>query len=289
MPIVETSHEFSLAYEWVSVRLLRVLSISKGERMNTDWNPELYLRFNQERTQPAIDLLKRIDIHAPQKILDVGCGPGNSTRPLAQRWPEAHVFGIDSSVAMIEKAKADYPTSQWAVMDALDIRYANQFDIVFSNAVIHWIPDHESLIRRLVQALTEQGVLAIQMPLYHEMPVYALVDQLYHEMFPESRFAIGSVFNFHSADYYYDLLSQLPCAFSLWETSYIHVMTSHQQIVDMIKSTGLKPYLDEIRDDAQKTDFANAVLYNLPAIYPRQRDGRVLFPFKRLFLIAGKG
>jgi trans-aconitate 2-methyltransferase len=206
--------------------------------MNTDWNPQLYLRFNQERTQPAIDLLKRIEIDAPQKILDVGCGPGNSTRALAQRWPAANVLGIDSSVAMIEKAKADYPTSNWEVMDALSIRYVNEFDIIFSSAVIHWIPDHRSLFKNLFQALTDKGVIAIQMPLYHEMPVFAMVDQLYHHTFPDSPFASGRVFNFHSADYYHDLLSPMPCAFSLWETSYIHVMESHQQILEMIKSTG---------------------------------------------------
>jgi trans-aconitate 2-methyltransferase len=124
--------------------------------------------------------------------------------------------------------------------------------------------------------------------LYHEMPVYALVDQLYRAMFPDSSFAIGRVFNFHSADYYYEILTQMQCAFSIWETSYIHVMESHQQIVEMIQSTGLKPYLDEIHGDGQKAAFTHAVLHNLHSIYKMQSDGRVLFPFKRLFVIAGK-
>jgi len=261
--------------------------------MNKDWNPELYLRFNQERTQPAVDLLKRIEMAAPRKILDVGCGPGNSTQALAQRWPTACVRGIDNSVAMIEKAKTDYPQAHWPhvhwkVMDALSIQSDNEFDIVFSNAVIHWIPDHELLFKKMLQALTDKGVLAIQMPLYHEMPVYALVEQLYRDRFPDSPFASDSVFNFHSADYYYDLLTQMPCAFSIWETSYMHVMASHQQIVEMVKSTGLKPYLDAIHDDVQKAEFENQVLHSLPEIYKTQRDGRVLFPFKRLFLLAGK-
>jgi trans-aconitate 2-methyltransferase len=260
----------------------------KGDHMNKDWNPELYLRFNKERTQPAIDLLNRIEIASPQKILDVGCGPGNSTSELRRRWPAAHILGIDSSAAMIEKAQADYPQAKWAVMDALNIKSVDEFDVIFSNAVIHWVPGHEVLLKILVQALTANGVLAIQMPLYHEMPVYALVEKLYHTMFPESPFASGRVFNFHSAAYYYDLLTQMQCSFALWETSYIHVMASHEQILEMIQSTGLKPYLDEIRDNAQKADFANAVLDNLHAVYKRQSDGRVLFPFKRLFLIASK-
>lgn len=256
--------------------------------MNKDWNPELYLRFNQERTQPAIDLLKRIEMDAPRKILDVGCGPGNSTRALAQRWPAACVLGIDNSVAMIQKARADYPHAHWEVMDARHIQSVNEFDIIFSNAVIHWVPDHEAIFKNLIQALTDKGVLAIQMPLYHEMPVYDLVEELYGKMFPASPFVADTVFNFHSVDYYYDLLSQMPCAFSLWGTSYMHVMASHQQIVEMIKSTGLKPYLDEIRDDAQKVEFENQVLQRLSEIYKTRRDGRVLFPFKRLFLMAGQ-
>lgn len=256
--------------------------------MNKDWNPNLYLRFNEERTQPAIDLRNRIDMETPQKILDVGCGPGNSTQALAQRWPAATILGIDSSVAMIEKAKADYPHVEWVVMDALNLQYTNEFDIVFSNAVIHWIPDHESLLNKLLQALTANGLLAIQMPLYHEMPVYELVETLYHNRFPESSFDSSRAFNFHSAAYYYDILASMSCRFSLWATSYVHVMASHQQILDMIKSTGLKPYLDEIQDDAEKGAFENEVLHNLPRIYKSQRDDNVLFPFKRLFVLASK-
>ncbi|MEZ4864251.1 MAG: methyltransferase domain-containing protein [Caldilineaceae bacterium] len=254
--------------------------------MNRDWNPELYLRFHKERIQPAIDLLNRIEITSPQKILDIGCGPGNSTQILAQRWPAADILGIDSSAAMIAKAQADYPQAKWQVMDAQHINYSSEFDIVFSNAVIHWVPDHETLFKKMVHALTVNGVLAIQMPLYHEMPVYALVETLYHEMFPASSFASDRVFHFHSAGYYYDLLSQLQCPFSLWETSYFHVMATYEQIVEMVRSTGLKPYLDEMPSNAQRVDFENAVLHHLPEQYKRQRDGRVLFPFKRLFMIV---
>ncbi|MEZ4616770.1 MAG: methyltransferase domain-containing protein [Caldilineaceae bacterium] len=257
--------------------------------MNKDWNPELYLRFNQERIQPAIDLRNRIEMDAPRKILDVGCGPGNSTHILAQRWPQADILGIDNSVAMIDKAKADYPQAKWAVMDALAVNDSDEFDIIFSNAVIHWVPDHETLFKKLVQALTPNGVLAIQMPLYQEMPVYALVEGLFNERFPATPFASDRVFHFHSAGYYYNLLTQLQSPFSLWETSYIHVMAAHEQILEMIRSTGLKPYLDEIQDNAQRSAFAAAVLDNLPTIYQTQRDGRVLFPFMRLFLVAGKG
>lgn len=256
---------------------------------NKDWNPALYLRFQQERTQPAIDLLNRIQLANPAKILDVGCGPGNSTQVLTQRWPAADILGIDSSVAMIEKAKTDYPNARWAVLDALHIKAVDEFDVVFSNAVIHWIPDHAVLLNNLLQALTDQGVLAIQMPLYQEMPVYGLVERLYRQMFPTSAFAIERVFNFHSAGYYYDLLRQLPGRFSIWESSYIHVMPAYAQIVEMIKSTGLKPYLDEIAGSAPKAAFEEAVLHHLPTIYKTQADGRVLFPFKRLFLLASKG
>ena len=256
--------------------------------MNKDWNPELYLRFNQERTQPALDLLNRIATAAPRKVLDVGCGPGNSTQILVQRWPAADVLGIDNSVAMIAKAQADYPQGNWTVMDALHLNYVNEFDVIFSNAVIHWLPDHKTLLQTLLEALTDNGVLAIQMPLYHEMPVYSLVETLYHNRFPESAFDSSRAFNFHSADYYYDILAWLSCRFSLWETSYLHVMNTHQQILEMIQSAGLKPYLDEIASGPQRVAFAQEVLQHLPTLYKSQRDGKVLFPFKRLFLLISK-
>lgn len=188
---------------------------------------------------------------------------------------------------MIAKAQADYPQAHWQVMHAQQINFRREFDVIFSNAVIHWVPDHATLFRKMMQALTANGVLAIQMPLYHEMPVYALVDRLYREHFPHSRFAIEQVFNFHSADYYYELLTQMQCPFSLWETSYLHIVAYHEQILEMIQSTGLKPYLDEIHEDAPKAEFASAVLRHLPALYKRQHDDRILFPCKRLFLLVG--
>src|SRR6266542_994395 len=114
-----------------------------------DWNPDLYLKFNKERIQPSIDLVSRIAINDPKSIIDIGCGPGNSTQILAERWPKARIVGVDNSPAMIEKAKKDYPHQEWCVLDAGKVLILETYDVVFSNATIQWIPDHERLMKRM--------------------------------------------------------------------------------------------------------------------------------------------
>ena len=113
---------------------------------NKDWNPELYLKYNKERIQPSIDLVSRINFDNPRNIIDIGCGPGNSTHVLTERWPDAKITGIDNSPAMIEKAQNDYPSQTWKVMDAGNLVFDEKYDIVFSNATIQWIPDHKKLL-----------------------------------------------------------------------------------------------------------------------------------------------
>ena len=116
--------------------------------MKKDWNPELYLKFDKERTQPSIDLVKRINFDKPERILDIGCGPGNSTQILVLRWPDSEIIGIDNSPAMIEKARKDYPKQEWRILDAGTDEITGIFDIVFSNATIQWIPDHIKLLNK---------------------------------------------------------------------------------------------------------------------------------------------
>ncbi|MHC1782992.1 MAG: methyltransferase domain-containing protein [Anaerolineaceae bacterium] len=133
---------------------------------NKDWNPDLYLRFEKERTQPSIDLVSRINFDAPGKIIDIGCGPGNSTQILVQKWPDALVTGVDNSPAMIEKAKKDYPNQNWMLLDAGKDEIKEKFDIIFSNATIQWIPNHQELFARFFCALNDNGLIAIQIPLF---------------------------------------------------------------------------------------------------------------------------
>ncbi len=252
-----------------------------------DWDPGLYMRFGDERTRPSIDLVSRINIENPQTIIDIGCGPGNSTRILRQRWPESRITGIDNSPAMIEKAKNDYPGHEWIIADAATFNPDEKYDIVFSNASIQWISNHEKLIAGLMELVGEQGALAIQIPLYRHMPISGLIERTASmgKWKLETR-GCGELLTFHERGFYYDLLAKRCSSLTMWETSYIHVMNAHIDILEMIKSTGLKPYLEAMKIENDRRDFLKEVLREIELAYPAQGNGSVLFPFERLFFIA---
>lgn len=258
-------------------------------RNNNDWNPELYLKFNEERTQPAIDLAARVNLENPEKIMDVGCGPGNSTNVLYDRWPESEIIGIDSSASMIESAKNNYPDMEWRIEDVTKMETEEKYDIIFSNATIQWIQNHEKLISNLVKMLKDNGALAVQVPLYHNMPVsHAIESVSLNKRWKKQTNKANDAFTFHSSDYYYDILSVKVESITMWETSYFHIMPSHQNIVEMLKSTGMRTFMDMLDTKEEKIEFERDVLKEITKVYPVQKDGNVLFPFKRLFFIGYK-
>lgn len=255
-----------------------------------DWNPAHYLEYRNERTQPSIDLVNRIKInYNPSGIIDIGCGPGNSSEVLFRRWPAAKFTGLDSSENMIEKAKHDYPGKVWVLADALTFSPEDKFDILFSNATIQWIPRHEELITRFHQWLTERGMLAIQLPLFWTMPV----GKSLRAIAQQSRWKplIGKALDLvtiHDPRFYYDLLSRLFRNTELWVTDYMHVFDSHLSILNMIRSAALKPYFDLLTYGNDSSDFETLILEEIKKAYPLQEDRKVLFPFKRLFFTAYK-
>lgn len=252
-----------------------------------DWNPELYLKFRNERTQPSIDLVSGISVESPESIIDIGCGPGNSTQVLLGRWPGCKITGLDNSPSMIDKAKKDYPSQNWVLADVKDFNSPEKYDIVFSNATIQWIPDHKQLIDSMWKLVNDNGALAVQMPLYNAMPVYGAVEQAASGRWPQLD-NVMDIFTFHEPGYYYDVLSFLSEKVNMWVTDYLHIMDSHKSILEMIKSAGLKPYLDRLESENDKLEFESAVLRNIKEAYPSQENRRVIFPFKRLFFIAYK-
>jgi trans-aconitate 2-methyltransferase len=258
-------------------------------KKDKDWNPDLYLKYRNERTQPAIDLIGRIDIgFTPGNILDIGCGAGNSSQALLQRWPEAKLTGIDNSVNMIEKAKASYPDNTWIVADASDYATNVKYDIVFSNATIQWIPNHDNLFKRLFNLVNNNGVLAIQIPRFDEMPLSkAIEDVSFKEKWREYVKDCPKLFTYHNYKYYYDLLSKDYKKVGLWQTDYYHILESQYSIIEWIRSTGMKPFLDCLKDE-DKPLFENEVLEAIKLYYPLQNNGKVIFPFKRLFIIGYK-
>lgn len=251
------------------------------------WNSEQYLKFKTERTQPAVDLVNRINIINPEKILDVGCGPGNSTHVLYSKYPNAYILGVDKSEEMINKAKSEYPNLDFKICDVSgDLsQLGNDYDIVFSNACIQWVPDHESLLKKLLNLLNRNGVLAVQIPMNFNEPIHRIVCELASSEKWKNYFAeTGSFYTLGQSEYY-DLLSGISGEFYLWETVYYHVMKSHNDILEWYRGTGLRPYLSVLPDN-KKTEFESEIMENLIQRYPKQKNGDIIFRFPRFFFIA---
>jgi len=251
------------------------------------WDAELYLRFANERTQPAVDLTARIQLANPARIIDLGCGPGNSTQILRQRWPAADITGLDSSAEMIAAAEKNYPAGKWLVQDIVAWSGADTFDIVFSNAVLHWLPEHEVVFPRLFKRVSPGGVLAVQMPAHLESPLHRLILEIaglpqWRERLQRARSAIAG----HTPGFYYDMLQPLAASVVLWQTEYQHVMNGSEAILDWIRGTGLRPFIEALEDRAEQQRFEATLLAGIERTYPRQADGRILFPFRRLFMVA---
>ena len=252
-----------------------------------EWDPELYLAFEKGRTQPSIDLVARIDLVAPARVVDVGCGPGNSTAVLARRWPEAEIVGVDSSAAMLDKARASAPEKTWVQADATaGLGDLGTFDVVFSNAVIQWMPDQASLLQGLFGLLRPGGVLAVQVPSTERMPIRTALAEVLARPRWRSRFdGVTSTYP-RSASFYYDVLSPLAAALEMWVTDYLHVMPSHDALVQWYSGSALRPYLEHLTDDAEQAAFLAEYRDLLVPAYLPQRDGNILFPFHRIFFTA---
>jgi trans-aconitate 2-methyltransferase len=254
-----------------------------------DWNSAGYLKFVNERTQPAVDLINRIDKENPLKIIDIGCGPGNSTEVLAKRFPNAKILGADNSPNMIEAAEKKYPNLQFVLCDASKdlISLDNDFDIVFSNACIQWIPNHNELLKNMMGLLRQGGVLAVQTPMNYNEPIHQIIGEVSASEKWASRFLNKRIFYNLSQSGYYDLLSDISADFVLWQTTYFHKMKSHGDIMEWYRSTGLRPYLDVLSED-DKHEFERDVYDKLTAAYPKQKNGEIIFRFPRFFFIANK-
>lgn len=251
------------------------------------WNAELYLQYANERTQPSIDLAARIQLAQPKRIVDLGCGPGNSTKVLRSRWPESEIVGLDNSAEMIAKARAEFPHARWELGEIATWQPAQSFDLVFSNAALHWVPDHAALIPRLFSQVVSGGALAVQMPAHLESPVHrAILEIADNSEWRAQTAAARGMVRVESPEFYYDVLCRQAARIELWVTVYQHVMNGPEGIVDWIRGTGLRPFLQALSTDDQRTRFAGKLLERVSADYPHRADGKIIFPFRRLFFVA---
>ncbi len=266
------------------------MSIAPAPGPTPAWDAAQYLHFAEERTRPCRELATRVAIAAPRHVIDLGCGPGNSTQVLAERWPDADLTGLDSSPDMIDAARRSAPERQWIMKEIGDWAAANTqlFEVIFSNAALQWVPDHATVFPRLLGHVAAGGALAVQMPNNIDAPAHKVARSLAAASPWRDRFPAGGVrqWHVHPPEFYYDLLAPHVARVDLWETEYLQVMPGAEAIVEWYKGTGLRPYLTALKNAADREQFLSAYREAIRAAYPPRPDGRVLFPFRRLFVIA---
>jgi trans-aconitate 2-methyltransferase len=251
------------------------------------WNSDQYLKFASERTQPAIDLAARVAVEAPATVLDLGCGPGNSTRVVARRWPHALVTGLDNSSAMLATAREDFPAATWVEADIATWRPQAAFDVVFSNAALQWVPDHGREVPRWFGHVAPGGALAVQMPANFDAPPHRLMREVAAAPAWRARFPVAvREWHAHPPEFYYDALAPHATRVDVWTTDYYHVLEGIDGIIEWYRGTGLRPWLEALPDDATRSAFLAEYRERLEPHFAVRANGRVLFPFRRLFVVA---
>lgn len=249
------------------------------------WNPSQYLKFADHRLRPALDLLARIPLGECRTIWDLGCGTGNVTALLRERWPQAAIAGLDSSPSMLDQARA-IPGITWIEGDVARWTAPEPADLIFTNAVLHWVNDHAALFPRLMRQLSRGGVLAVQMPRNFDAPSHTLLYETVRTGPWADRLAglLGSA-PVLPPDAYYDLLIPHATRIDLWETVYTHVLQGENAVLEWTKGTAVRPFLDALPATSH-AEFLTAYAERLASAYPRRKDGMTLFPFRRLFIVA---
>jgi trans-aconitate 2-methyltransferase len=271
------------------------------------WDPERYLTFAGPRLRPAMDLLARVPLARPARIYDLGCGTGHITRVLARRWPEAQVIGVDSSDTMIEQARPESdPESEtatqaeagrvtWQIADiarVADWSAPGSADLLYSNAALHWLPDHQTLLPRLVDQLAPGGVLAVQMPLSWHAPSHRLMRDVLAGGGPggaplgdaalRERLSRPPVMQ---PDEYYALLAPRADQVDIWKTDYLHVLGGDDPVLSWVTGTGLRPILQALMP-TERARFLHQYRRRLAQAYPPGPDKKTLYLFPRLFVLV---
>lgn len=255
------------------------------------WDPQQYLQFEAERGRPFHDLLARVRADAPSYVVDLGCGPGNLTRTLADRWPGAEIKGIDSSVEMVERARRENAIDgvSFSVGDLRDWNPSRPVDVLISNATLQWVPRHLELLPQLVDAVAPDGWFAVQVPGNFDEPSHTELATLsasdrWRSVLGEQTTARAAV---EEPVTLLERLSALGCLVDAWETTYLHVLPGDDAVLEWMKGTGLRPVLSDL-DEQEQEQFLADYGARLRRVYPRQSFGTVL-PFRRIFVVARKG
>ena len=251
----------------------------------SDWSPALYTRFEDERTRPARDLLAQVPLAVARKIVDVGCGPGNSTEVLAARYPAADITGIDNSPAMLDEARKRLPAARFALADANVWVPDADTDLVYANASYQWIPQHLMVLPRVLAAMGEGACLAVQMPDNLAEPTHELMRAVAADGPWATRLANAARAPLPPPRIYYDALKPSAHHVEIWHSIYNHVLDGPGAIVEWVKSTGLRPFIDPLTPD-ERSEFLARYQARIADAYPPTSDGKVLLRFPRLFFVA---
>jgi trans-aconitate 2-methyltransferase len=252
------------------------------------WSAGQYLEFAEERTRPARDLLAQVRLDDANHVVDLGCGPANSTELLVERFPQAEIVGVDSSHEMLDRARRRRPQCRFIEAD-IATWVPEKPDLIFANAVFQWVPDHALVLKRLCSRLAPGGVLALQMPDNLNEAVHVLM----RETAADQRWAkrLASAVNARRAlaspEEYYDLLKPGLSRVDIWQTTYNHPLAGGAAIVEWMKGTGLRPFLSLLESSDQEL-FLASYAARIAVAYPSRFDGKSLLRFPRLFIVAVK-
>jgi trans-aconitate 2-methyltransferase len=249
------------------------------------WDPQQYTRFADHRLRPGLDLLARVPDLPPGDIWDLGCGNGALAPFLLGRWPDRRVHGLDSSAEMLAAARTAAPAVAFESGDIGRWQAPAPAALLYANAALQWLPDHGALFPRLLGMLAPGGVLAVQMPHNHDSPSHQAMREAAADGAWSARLHnVRSIAPVAEPAAYHRMLAG-GAALDIWETEYLHVLAGPDPVVEWTKGTGLRPYLDRLEGD-DRQGFLAAYAARVAAAYPPEPDGRTLFPFRRLFVVA---
>jgi len=250
------------------------------------WNAQLYEKFGKERMQPALDLINRIPEGSYTRIIDIGCGTGMSTFPLEQRFTTSEIIGVDASREMLDKAKEGSEKIKWYERDcSKPLDDLGKFDLIFSNAFLQWLQNQEEFIAHIATMLNKNGIIAFQVPNYDNMPIKKCVDKV-KEPFKEKFIEVEKkMCHNRTLAEYYDILCEHFSEVTIWQTNYGYIMEDYEGIINFMSATGIRPYLENLNSEEQIV-FKEELIKELKEVYPRQKNGKIIFPFERIEFIA---
>ena len=253
------------------------------------WDASQYLKFADERARPFFDLMARVQCEQPQFIADLGCGPGHLSRMLVERWPDARVVGVDNSEAMLEQTPQPSNRLEFVLADLATWAPGSSIDLIVSNAALQWVPNHEALFDHLTGLLSPSGTLAVQIPYHFNNPAHLEIESAKNSS--RWRVKLSDVGltqqSVHPLRWYVERLLELGFTVDAWETTYLHVLTGTNPVLEWFKGSALRPLLDKL-DAWERDEFLDDIGARFRAAYP-ERNGVTLLPFPRLFFVATRG